>query len=107
MYAVLELMQMISLKIVLFKLLVTLIGLETQQLENVYNPQVNLNQILDCPVNPYHYANLAAKKCTPKCPNPLWGDKSTKSCVSNCPWNPKTYVTWKNPDTQECVTTCP
>jgi len=54
----------------------------------------------NCPTSPYHYANLIAKICTPKCPSPLWGDKSTKTCVSSCPWNPMTYASWKNPDTQ-------
>lgn len=63
--------------------------------------------ILECPSSPYHYANLVAKICTPKCPAPLWGDKSSKTCVSVCPWNPGTYVSWKNPDTQECVVQCP
>ena len=60
--------------------------------------------ITNCPSNPYYYANLVSKECTLKCPSTLWGDKSTKRCLSDCPWSPGTYVSWKNPTTRECLT---
>ena len=55
--------------------------------------------ISDCPNYPYYYANLISKECTTLCPSSsnLWGDNTTKLCVSDCPWNPGTYVSWKNP----------
>ena len=56
--------------------------------------------ISDCPSSPFYFADLVAKVCKLRCDNSLWGDRSTKMCLSKCPWNPGTYVTWKNPDTQ-------
>lgn len=53
-----------------------------------------------CPNAPYHFANLVSKVCVPRCPSSLWGDRSTKKCESECPWNPGSYVSWKNADTQ-------
>lgn len=43
----------------------------------------------------------------PSTPNPLYGDKTTKMCVSQCPWNPPYYVSYKEDHTRECLTVCP
>jgi len=53
-----------------------------------------------CPSAPYHFANLVAKTCVTRCPSGLWGDRSIKKCSAQCTWNPGTYVSWKNADTQ-------
>lgn len=61
----------------------------------------------NCPTNPYTFADLLNKLCTTRCPSTYWGDTVTRNCLYDCPWNPLTYVSWKNPDTQTCVTVCP
>lgn len=61
----------------------------------------------NCPANPYYFANPVAKMCQLKCPNTLWGDRTTKMCLSSCPWSPPSHAYYKNPHTQECVQVCP
>ena len=60
---------------------------------------------LDCPKVPYMFADLVNKICTTRCTT--WGNKVTRLCVAECPWDTNNYVTYQNPDTNQCVNKCP